>query len=183
MFFDPDDPHLGVKTLGLCIAIVALTIFCVVAIPTCRSHASGMTTTLQVEQQNEPAAAAASNQHSAPGETKSSTGQHTTTMKVTAYCLCEECCGIFAKQPMRLTSIGDDATICDGVAADPKLIPYRTRLSIPGIGIREVDDTGGTMRQSARNGISHIDVRFPTHEEACVWGVRWLEVTILGSQT
>lgn len=98
-------------------------------------------------------------------------------VKVTAYCICSICCGKWAQYAK--TSTGDDAKICDGVAADPKLIAYRTKLEIPGIGIREVDDTGGGMRQSAKKGIYHIDVRMPSHQQALKWGVRWLKVRIL----
>ena len=54
----------------------------------------------------------------------------------------------------------------------------RTRLRIPGVGIREVDDTGGRMRQSAKRGIYHIDVRFRTHKKAKRFGVKWLKVLI-----
>lgn len=101
-------------------------------------------------------------------------------MLVTAYCLCEQCCGKWARVPgKRVTSIGDDANVFDGVAADPKLLPYRTKLDIPGIGIKEVDDTGGAMRKDAENGICHIDVRFPSHQEARRWGVQWLEIEVL----
>lgn len=99
-------------------------------------------------------------------------------MKVTAYCLCGECCGKWSGG--NKTSVGDKATIYDGVAADPKMLPYRTKLNIPGIGIKEVDDTGGGMRQSAKQGIYHIDVRMSSHSEARKWGVRWLEVEVLG---
>lgn len=98
-------------------------------------------------------------------------------MKVTAYCPCAKCCGSWSRH--RKTSIGDDAAMCDGVAADPRLLPYRTKLFIPGVGIREVDDTGGAMRQSAKKGIYHIDVRFRTHAEARRFGVKWLNVTVL----
>ncbi|MEK7612228.1 MAG: 3D domain-containing protein [Patescibacteria group bacterium] len=100
-------------------------------------------------------------------------------MTVTAYCLCEQCCGEWACETKRVTSIGDDAHICDGVAADPKLIPYRTRLWIPGVGEREVDDTGGRMRQDAKKGIWHIDLRMESHEAARAWGIQKLDVTIL----
>lgn len=106
-------------------------------------------------------------------------------MKVTAYCLCEICCGKWScpeyteGASIRKTSIGDDAKIYDGVAADPKLLPYHTKLDIPGIGIKEVDDTGGGMRQSAKKGIYHIDVRMPSHSEARRFGVKYLEVKIL----
>jgi 3D (Asp-Asp-Asp) domain-containing protein len=103
----------------------------------------------------------------------------TVRMKVTAYCLCEICCEKWAHLPERKTSIGDDAKLYDGVAADPKLLPYRTKLDIPGIGIKEVDDTGGGMRQSAKKGIYHIDVRMPSHSEARRFGVKYLEVKIL----
>ena len=98
-------------------------------------------------------------------------------MKVTAYCICEKCCEGWSK--FARTATGDDAQIYDGVAADPKLLPYRTKLDIPGIGIREVDDTGGGMRKSAREGVTHIDVRMPSHSMARQWGVRWLEVKVL----
>lgn len=99
-------------------------------------------------------------------------------MKVTAYCICEKCCGTWSKYAR--TATGDDARVCDGVAADPKLLPYRTRLIIPGIGEKEVDDTGGAMRSDARKGIYHIDIRMATHKQALKWGVQWLDVTVLG---
>ena len=98
-------------------------------------------------------------------------------MKGTGHCLCRNCCEKWSGGGK--TSIGDDARIYDGVAADPKLLPYRTRLEIPGIGIKEVDDTGGGMRKSAREGVTHIDVRMPSHSAARQWGARWLEVKIL----
>lgn len=98
-------------------------------------------------------------------------------MKVTAYCLCSECCGKWSGG--NKTSVGDKANVYDGVAADPKLLPYRTKLNIPSIGIKEVDDTGGGMRQSAKQGIYHIDVRMSVHSEARKWGVKWLEVEVL----
>jgi len=99
-------------------------------------------------------------------------------MKVTAYDPGSCCCGEYADGK---TSIGDNAYVCDGVAADPKLLPYRTRLEIPGVGIREVDDTGGAMRKAGRQNppVYHIDLRFPTHEEALEWGVKRLDVKVL----
>jgi hypothetical protein len=41
-----------------------------------------------------------------------------------------------------------------------------------------VDDTGGAMRQSAKQGIVHFDLRFITHAEARRWGVRHLYVAL-----
>jgi len=97
-------------------------------------------------------------------------------MKVTAYCPCKKCCGKYADGK---TSTNRNAWTTLGVAADPKLLPYGTKLKIPGVGIREVDDTGGAMRRSAEKGIYHIDVRFHDHEEAKKFGVKWLDVTVL----
>ncbi len=98
-------------------------------------------------------------------------------VKVTAYCICEICCEGWSKYAR--TATGDDAKVYDGVAADPKLLPYRTKLDIPGIGVREVDDTGGGMRKSAREGVTHIDVRMASHNQARQWGIRWLTVRVL----
>lgn len=104
------------------------------------------------------------------------TKERTVKMLVTAYCPCRVCCG---PQAHGVTSTGDNAWVLDGVAADPRLIPYRTRLRIPGVGVREVDDTGGAMRQSAKRGIYHIDVRFTSHAEAKRFGRKWLKIKIL----
>ena len=97
-------------------------------------------------------------------------------MLVTAYCPCQICCGKYADG---YTSKGDNAYDCDGVATDPRAIPYGTKLNIPGAGIKEVDDTGGAMRQDWKKGIYHIDLRFKDHKDAREWGRKWLDVEIL----
>jgi 3D (Asp-Asp-Asp) domain-containing protein len=56
------------------------------------------------------------------------------------------------------------------VAADPKVFPFGTRLEIPGYGTGVVEDVGGSIKGR------HIDVWFPTHEEAVRWGRRELAV-------
>ena len=77
------------------------------------------------------------------------------------------------------TSIGQNAWVMDGVATDPKAIPYGTYVIVPGIGGREVDDTGGAMRDSWRShGRYHIDVRMPYVSHAQRWGVRYLDVKL-----
>lgn len=98
-------------------------------------------------------------------------------MKVTAYCPCKKCCGDCTDG---ITSTGRNAWKTLGVAADPKLLPYGTKLEIPGVGLRTVDDAGGAMRQNAEKGIYHIDLRMHSHPEAKKFGVRWLNVKILG---
>lgn len=99
----------------------------------------------------------------------------TVRMMVTGYCPCKTCCG---PQAHGVTSTGDNAWVLNGVAADPQLLPYRTRLRIPGVGIREVDDTGGGMRRSAKKRVTHIDVRFASHKEAKRFGRKWLKIKI-----
>ena len=77
------------------------------------------------------------------------------------------------------TSIGDNAWIMNGVAVCPTVIPYRTWLKIPGIGWKEADDTGGRMRQSARRGIYHLDVRVESNSQAYSSKVnRWTKVDL-----
>ena len=67
----------------------------------------------------------------------------------------------------------------DGVAADPGVIPYRTLVWVPGVGWREVDDTGSAMRKSWRSeGVVHIDVRMAYTYQARRWGVRRLPIRL-----
>ncbi len=91
---------------------------------------------------------------------------------VTAYCPCIRCCGRFSDGK---TSTGVDALL-SGVAADPKRLPYGTVLIIPGYGRTSVDDTGSAMRNADD---LHIDVRFPTHQEALEFGRQRLGIEIL----
>lgn len=100
----------------------------------------------------------------------------TVTAKVTGYTPGAESCGIFADG---LTSIGEDAWALDGVAADPSVLPYGTIVFIPGVGYREVDDTGSAMRNAWKDKrVIHIDLRFAEVKDALKWGVRQLPVHI-----
>ena len=94
-------------------------------------------------------------------------------MLVTAYCPCTKCCGPNANG---ITASGNYVTYNDGhfVAADSSL-PFGTKVIIPGYNATpvEVIDRGGAIKGD------HIDVFFPTHEQALQWGRRTLEVTIL----
>lgn len=73
-----------------------------------------------------------------------------------------------------------------GIAADPTMVPYGSVIHVPGYRDTPekggpwwiVDDTGGAMRQSARRGILHLDVRMRHVSSARAWGVRWLLVKI-----
>jgi 3D (Asp-Asp-Asp) domain-containing protein len=92
--------------------------------------------------------------------------------ETTGYCPCWICCGPNANG---ITSTGVDTKVEPfGIAVDPKLVPYRTSLLVPGYGYAQADDTGGAMRHDGARGVLHIDLRFKTHAEAKTWGVRWL---------
>ena len=91
-----------------------------------------------------------------------------TTVKVTAYCPCEICCGKWAKYGK--TASGRPSQL-PGVAVDTAVFPHGTRFDIPGHGSWLLaDDTG-----SAVTGL-HLDVRVPTHAEAVKHGVKRLRV-------
>ena len=94
----------------------------------------------------------------------------------TGYCPCSICCG---KDADGRTAINRDVTKFPyGIAVEPKLIPYRSMLSVPGYGRFMVDDTGGAMRQSAKKGTVHLDLRFKTHQRARKWGRQWLWIAV-----
>jgi 3D (Asp-Asp-Asp) domain-containing protein len=93
---------------------------------------------------------------------------------VTAYCGCTKCCGPHAHG---LTASGRSVAYNGGqfVAADKKLFKFGTQLQIPGYAGGqpvEVIDRGGAIKGY------HLDVFFPTHEQAREWGRKWMAVTV-----
>jgi 3D (Asp-Asp-Asp) domain-containing protein len=100
---------------------------------------------------------------------------HVVTMEVTAYCPCKKCCG---PRAAGITASGKTVDYDDGkfVAADTKVLPFGTRVSIPGYhggSPVEVIDRGGAIKGNK------LDVFFESHEAALRWGRRKLAVTIL----
>jgi 3D (Asp-Asp-Asp) domain-containing protein len=96
-------------------------------------------------------------------------------MEVTAYCGCKKCCGPSAHG---MTASGRSIAYNGGlfVAADTSVLPFGTQLRVPGYAggeAVEVIDRGRAIRGS------HIDVFFPTHDQALAWGRRWMPVTIV----
>jgi 3D (Asp-Asp-Asp) domain-containing protein len=103
-------------------------------------------------------------------------GQRWVPVKTTGYCPCTICCGAFSDGR---TAINRDVTKFPyGIAVEPKLVPYRLMVDVPGYGVAMVDDTGGAMRRSATKGVIHFDLRFTTHTQARQWGVRHLWVAL-----
>lgn len=95
-------------------------------------------------------------------------------MEVTAYCPCTRCCGPNAQG---ITASGRRVDYNGGkfVAADTSILPFGTRVSIPGYHdgeIVEVIDRGGAIKGNK------LDVYFDCHQVARQWGRQWLIVTI-----
>ncbi|MEM6332969.1 MAG: 3D domain-containing protein [Planctomycetota bacterium] len=98
----------------------------------------------------------------------------TITMKVTAYSPDEQSCGIWADG----RTASGYSVWTNGmklVAADTRLLPFGTILSVPGYHDGkpvQVLDRGGAIKGR------RLDVLYPTHEIAREWGVQDLEVTV-----
>jgi len=96
-------------------------------------------------------------------------------MEVTAYCPCTRCCGPLAQG---ITASGLLVSHDSGrfVAADTGILRFGTRLEIPGYHDArpvEVIDRGGAIKGYK------LDVYFPSHEEALLWGRKMLDVNVV----
>jgi len=61
------------------------------------------------------------------------------------------------------------------VAADPRVLPLGSLVSVPGYdggSVVPVLDTGGAIKGN------RLDVLYPTHEVAVLWGVQEIDVTV-----
>ncbi|MFZ9879908.1 MAG: 3D domain-containing protein [Phycisphaerales bacterium] len=98
----------------------------------------------------------------------------TVRMKVTAYSPDERSCGASADG---ITASGHSVLTNGGflVAADPKVLPLGSLVSVPGYdegAVVPVLDVGGAIKGN------RLDVLFPTHAEAMRWGVQTIDVTV-----
>ena len=108
---------------------------------------------------------------------------------VTGYCNCGKCCGwrkkwfLFGEpvynygtmkgSPKKVGVTASGTVAARGtIAADPSVYPFGTKMEIPGYGSGVVQDIGGSIKGA------HIDLWFPSHEEATAWGVRKLKVNV-----
>lgn len=99
----------------------------------------------------------------------------TVRMLVTAYCPCTKCCGPSAQG---ITASGKRVSYNQGrfVAADKSLLPFGTRLQVPGYhsaATVEVVDTGSAIKGH------RLDVYYPSHQKALEWGKKWVDVLIV----
>lgn len=69
------------------------------------------------------------------------------------------------------TSTGRSARL-PGVAVDPKVIPYGSRVHVPGVGWLLADDCGGAIKGA------RIDIRMQNKADCIKWGRRTVSVTV-----
>lgn len=87
--------------------------------------------------------------------------------RITAYCKNSCCCGKWADG---ITASGAKAE--GKLIAAPSEIPFGTWIEIPGYGMAEVLDRGGSIKGR------RLDLLFPNHEQALEWGVKYLEIKL-----
>lgn len=110
------------------------------------------------------------------------------TIVTTAYCPCGKCCdwvydahrrpvhskGRRKGQPKVVGQTASGVMAHPGtIAADTRYYPMGTLLYVPGYGYGTVEDRGGAIR-----GRHRLDLYFPTHQEAQLWGRRKLQVVV-----
>lgn len=92
--------------------------------------------------------------------------------KLTAYCPCEICCGIWANnRPNGVVygAIGEELKERYSIAVDPNVIPYGTEVIING-NVYKAQDCGGAIKGN------RIDVYFEDHNKALEFGVQYAEI-------
>ena len=87
--------------------------------------------------------------------------------EITAYCACAKCCG----KSDGITATGTKATEGRTIAADPRVLPYGTKVIINGHEYT-VEDCGGAIKGN------RIDLFFNSHKDALQWGRQTLEVFV-----
>ena len=91
---------------------------------------------------------------------KDTSKQYQLTVKSHAYCI------------RGLTSRGVP-TRMGVIAVDPKVIPYGSKIHIPGYGWGTALDTGGAIQGNT------IDIWMPTYSQCMDWGTRNIKITVI----
>ena len=119
--------------------------------------------------------------------------EETQELLVTGYCNCGKCCGwrkkwfFFGKPvynygkmkglPKKVGVTASGKIAAKGtIAADPSVFPFGTKMTIPGYGPGIVQDVGGAIKGA------HIDIWFPSHDEALAWGARRVKVRVAAAK-
>lgn len=91
--------------------------------------------------------------------------------KITAYCNCRKCCGKNAVHG--LTRTGTVPQENHTISVDPRVIPLGSKVMINGQ-IYIAEDTGSAIKGNI------IDMYFESHQTALEYGVKYLDVYVLG---
>lgn len=94
--------------------------------------------------------------------------------KVTAYCSCSKCCGVWAENRPNgtvYTASGEKAEAGKTIAVDTDVIPFGTEVKI-GDTVYTAQDTGSAVKGNV------IDIYFDSHEEAIKHGVKYMKVEV-----
>lgn len=84
------------------------------------------------------------------------------------------------------TNGADGTPVYAGMVAAPKIYPFGTKLSIPGVGVVAVHDRGGAIVPAGERGFSYdrLDIWMGYGDaglrRALSWGLRTVEVTVYG---
>lgn len=87
----------------------------------------------------------------------------------TAYCPCKKCCG---RGSSGITASGLPARR-GIIAVDKRVIKLGSKVYVEGYGFATAADTGSAIRKNK------IDVCFPSHKEAVLWGKKKKKIYIL----
>lgn len=97
------------------------------------------------------------------------------TFRITAYCSCKKCCGKWAdNRPNGIVYGASGAELVAGVSVASPL-PFGTEIYIDGLGEYVVQDRLAQWVVD-KYGDKLIDVYFDNHEEACKFGLKYLDV-------
>lgn len=94
--------------------------------------------------------------------------------KLTAYCPCEECCGVWANnRPDGIVygAIGEELKEDYSIAVDPNVIPYNSEVIINGKTYK-AQDCGGAIKGN------RIDIYFEDHNDALEFGVQYAKIFV-----
>lgn len=97
--------------------------------------------------------------------------------RVTAYCACEKCCGEWAKnRPNGVVYGAAGIELVAGVSAASPL-PLGTVVEVEDLGECVVQDRPAKW-VIEKYGENQLDIYFDNHEEACAFGLQYLNVTV-----
>lgn len=99
--------------------------------------------------------------------------------KVTAYCSCEKCCGVWAinrPEGKVYGAAGKELVSGYSVAVDRELYEFGTKFVDKDGNKYKAADVGGAVKGN------HLDLYMSDHQEALNWGVKILELAVIENE-